>query len=467
MSKKYSSALSMLVSVFFFWGFVAAGNTILIPVFKKSLDLLQWQAQLIEFCFYIAYTVGALIYYFAGKVRGRDVLNTIGYKNGLSLGLLISAIGAFLFMPAASFESFPLMLAGLFIVGLGFSLQQTAANPLALSLGSKETASSRLSMAGGINNVGTTIAPIILSYAIFGNEGTAENTILSLESVKVPYLLLCAAFVLVAIAIKFSKIPDKLTDDDGTINTERLDITKYPNLMLGMLGIFVYVGVEVSTAANLSEYLKVEYGKPEDQVAPFVSLFWGSLMIGRWAASVGAFNLPKMWENILRVAAPLLAFGLFLAINSIKESTELSIFYPYLIPMAILLIAAHVTSNKPQQQILLFSALGIVSLVIGMFSSGMLSIFGFISVGLFCSTLWPCVFDLSLIGLGKFKSQGSAFLIMMIMGGGVISLFQGYLADESLLGIRHSYWVGVACFAYLAYFGWYMLGRKATDIASA
>ena len=157
-----------------------------------------------------------------------------------------------MFLPAASLESFPLMLTGLFIVGLGFSLQQTAANPLALSLGSKETASSRLSMAGGINNVGTTIAPILLSYAIFGSTGTAENTVLSLASVKTPYLILCAAFVLVAIAIRFSKIPDQLTDDDGSISTERLDITKHPNLILGMIGIFVYVGVEVSTAANLS-----------------------------------------------------------------------------------------------------------------------------------------------------------------------------------------------------------------------
>jgi FHS family L-fucose permease-like MFS transporter len=460
MQRNYSSALAMLVSVFFFWGFVAAGNTILIPVFKKSLDLQQWQAQMIEFCFYVAYTVGALIYYFIGRARGRDVLNQIGYKKGLSLGLLISAFGAFLFLPAASLESFPLMLTGLFIVGLGFSLQQTAANPLALSLGSKETASSRLSMAGGINNVGTTVAPILLSYAIFGSTGTAENTVLSLSSVKVPYLILCAAFILVAIAIRFSKIPDQLTDDDGSITSERLNISKYPNLWLGMIAIFVYVGVEVSTAANLSEYLKVEYGKSEDLVAPFISLFWGSLMIGRWAASVGAFNVSKSMENVLRVIAPLLAFGLFLAINSLKTSTDISIFYPYLIPMAVLLVAAHITSNKPQFQLLLFSFLGIASLLIGMFTTGMWSIFGFISVGLFCSTLWPCIFDLSLLSLGKFKGQGSAFLIMMIMGGGIVSLFQGYLSDESLLGIRHSYWVGVVCFAYLAYYGMYMYKRR-------
>ena len=127
--------------------------------------------------------------------------------------------------------------------------------------------------------------------------------------------------------------------------------------------------------------------------------------------------------------------------------------------MAVLLIAAHITSNKPAFQLQLFSGLGILSLFIGMFTTGMLSIFGFMSVGLFCSTLWPCVFDLATSGLGKFKSQGSAFLIMMIMGGGFVSVFQGYLSDESLLGIRNSYWVGVACFAYLAYYGRYMMRR--------
>ena len=457
----------MLVSVFFFWGFVAAGNTILIPVFKKSLDLQQWQAQLIEFCFYIAYTVGALIYYFIGRARGKDVLNTIGYKNGLSLGLLISALGAFLFLPAASYESFPLMLTGLFIVGLGFSLQQTAANPLAISLGSKETGSSRLSMAGGINNVGTTIAPVLLSYAIFGSEGTAANTTLSLESVKMPYLILCAAFIVVAIAIKFSKIPDNLGDKQEDSDNERLNILNFPSLWMGMIGIFVYVGVEVSTAANLSEYLKLEFGKSEDMVAPFISLFWGSLMIGRWAASVGAFNVSIRTENMLRVIAPLLAFGLFLAINSLKASNDISIFYPYLIPIAVLLVSAHITSNKPDKQLMLFGVLGIISLLIGMFGSGMLSIFGFISVGLFCSTLWPCVFDLATSGLGKFKSQGSAFLIMMIMGGGVVSVFQGYLADDNLLGIRNSYWVGVVCFIYLAYYGFYMSKKTKEQAAVA
>src|SRR6476619_4668264 len=160
---------SVLISVFFFWGFVAASNDILIPVFKEKLHLEQWQSQMISFAFYVAYTVGSIIYYTISRSRGEDVLNKIGYKNGIALGLLISAAGTLLFYPAAQTASFPLMITGLFIVGLGFSLQQTAANPLAIVMGDPKTGAQRLSMAGGINNFGTTIGPLLVSYTIFGS----------------------------------------------------------------------------------------------------------------------------------------------------------------------------------------------------------------------------------------------------------------------------------------------------------
>src|ERR1039457_2411060 len=132
------SALITLISVFFFWGFVAASNDILIPVFKEKLNLEQWQSQMISFAFYVAYTVGSIIYYLISKISGSDILNRIGYKNGIALGLVVSACGTLLFIPAANNVSFPLMISGLFIVGLGFSLQQTAANPLAIVMGSQE-----------------------------------------------------------------------------------------------------------------------------------------------------------------------------------------------------------------------------------------------------------------------------------------------------------------------------------------
>ena len=158
-----------LVTVFFFWGFVAASNDILIPVFKKAFNLTQGQSQLVSVAFYVAYTVGSLIYMFISKAIKQDVVNKIGYKNGLIVGLLISASGTLLFYPAANMGSFPLMISGLFILGLGFSLQQIVANPLAIEVGPTETGSQRLTMAGGINNLGTTIGPLIVAFAIFGS----------------------------------------------------------------------------------------------------------------------------------------------------------------------------------------------------------------------------------------------------------------------------------------------------------
>ena len=190
-----------LVTVFFFWGFVAASNDILIPVFKKAFDLTQGQSQLVSVAFYIAYTVGSIIYMLISLAIGKDLVNKIGYKNGLALGLTISALGTLLFYPAANLHSFPLMLGGLFTVALGFSLQQTVANPLAIALGPITTGSQRLTLAGGINNLGTTIGPLIVSFAIFGS-AVSENTEMSIESVKIPYLVLGVAFLAVAILLK-------------------------------------------------------------------------------------------------------------------------------------------------------------------------------------------------------------------------------------------------------------------------
>src|ERR1041384_4558117 len=200
---------SILISVFFFWGFVAASNDILIPVFKEKLNLEQWQSQLISVAFYIAYTVGSIIYFLISKISGGDILNKIGYKNGIAFGLVFSALGTLLFYPAANTSSFGLMISGLFVVGLGFSLQQTAANPLVINIGDPKKGSQRLSLAGGINNVGTTIGPVIVSLAIFGTLAAGAK-LQNLESVKTPYLILGLAFVLVAIIFKFSSLPNHL-----------------------------------------------------------------------------------------------------------------------------------------------------------------------------------------------------------------------------------------------------------------
>src|SRR6478672_12539961 len=205
------TALPTLISVFFFWGFVAAINDILIPVFKEKLNLEQWQSQMISFAFYVAYTVGSIIYYLVSKLSGGDILNRMGYKNGIALGLVISACGTLLFYPAAQTASFALMITGLFIVGLGFSLQQTAANPLAIVMGDPKTGQQRLSMAGGVNNFGTTIGPVLVSLAIFGSVAAVGGAakVADIGAVKTPYLILGALFLLVAVIFKISSVPNK------------------------------------------------------------------------------------------------------------------------------------------------------------------------------------------------------------------------------------------------------------------
>lgn len=463
------SQFGVLISVFFFWGFVAASNDILIPVFKEKLNLEQWQSQMISFAFYVAYTVGSIIYYLVSKAGGGDILNRIGYKNGIALGLCISALGTLLFYPAANAASFGLMITGLFIVGLGFSLQQTAANPLAIVMGPRSNASQRLSLAGGVNNFGTTIGPVIVSLAIFGSVA-GGNKVADIGAVKTPYLILGAAFLLAALVFKFSSVPNKIDADDEAAKvstptdvTDRLapaarrGAVNYGQLWLGMIAIFVYVGVEVSTASNLPEFMKQHVRTadglpfPTESIAPYVSLFWASLMIGRWTSSVGAFGFSKGTESVMRFVMPYIAFGVFLAVNKIARH-DVTPFYVYAAVIVALIIGDLLSRGNPARQLLLFSLMGITALVVGMLADGMVSVYAFISVGLFCSTLWPCIFTLAIAGLGKHTNEGSSLLIMMIMGGGVISLLQGYVADEGLLGIQWSYLVGVLCFAYLAFY---------------
>ena len=455
------SQFLVLITVFFFWGFVAASNDILIPVFKNAFHLSQAQSQYVAVAFYVAYTVGSIIYFLTSKAIGADVLNRIGYKNGICLGLLISAMGSLLFYPAANAGSFGLMLSGLFIVGLGFSLQQIAANPLAIVMGDPATGAQRLTMAGGINNFGTTIGPLLVSFAIFGSV-SAGGTEASIESVKTPYLVLGAAFVLVAIFLKFSSVPNQI-DLDGLAAEEAEDASKlvhkksafaYPQLVLGMVAIFVYVAVEVSTIANLPAYLEL----PADQgglgietalIAPFVSLYWASLMIGRWAGAAGAFEVRMNTKRMLTVLLPYLAFGVFLAVNAIARH-EISHFFLYAFVIVLMIVATFASRGNPARMLLIFSLCGIAALLVGMFTTGMTSVVAFISVGLFCSTMWPCIFALAITGLGRNTNQGSSLLIMMIMGGGLVSWAQGALADK--VGIHYSFVVGVACFVYLAFY---------------
>lgn len=463
MKNKLNVAFYTLVCVFFFWGFVAASNDILIPVLKEHLNLTQGQSQLISFAFYIAYTVGSLLYYFISKITGQDLVNRIGYKNALVYGLVISAIGTLFFYPAAETGSFLLMIIGLFIVGLGFSLQQTVANPLAILLGDKSLGAQRLSFAGGINNFGSIIGPAIVSFAIFGHlvkDSYASEA--DISSVKIPYLILGACFLLVALLFKYSSIPNTIIEEksEENIKDDKKSALKYPQLWLGMIAIFMYVGVEVATAANLPEYMKVHLNYSTEAVTPFVSLYWASLMIGRWTAAMSVIKLTKWKNTAIKLVMPFVAYAVFLFIT-VQFGYDVSAFKYYPILIVVLICTEFLSQNNPQKQLALYSFMGILALLIGVFSEGMVAVYAFMSVGLFCSTLWPCIYALALTNLGKNTSQGSMFLIMMIMGGGVISLIQGSISEIPSIGIQMSYFVGVFCFAYLAFYAiWYQVNKK-------
>ncbi|MCH1909801.1 MULTISPECIES: MFS transporter [Stenotrophomonas] len=450
------SQFGVLITVFFFWGFVAASNDILIPVFQKAFNLSHAQSQLVSFAFYIAYTVGSLAYFGVSRLAGQDLLNRIGYRNGICLGLLVSALGTLLFYPAANSGSFVLMLSGLFIVGLGFSLQQIAANPLAIVMGNPATGAQRLTLAGGVNNFGTTIGPLLVSVAIFGSVASG-NTEASIESVKMPYLVLGAAFVLVALFLKFSSVPNHI-DLEGVARSEAQDTASlahrssafaYPQLLLGMLAIFLYVGVEVSTGAHLPAYMREHLGVDTAAVAPYVSLYWASLMIGRWTGAAGAFEIAGGARRMLTLVLPFVAFGVFLAVNAALRH-EVAQFYGYAGVIVVMIAATLLSRGNPARMLLYFALCGIAALLVGMASDGRTSAMAFISSGLFCSTMWPCVFALAIAGLGRHTNQGSSLLVMMIMGGALVPLLQGVLADTA--GIHMSFWVGVACFAYLAFY---------------
>ncbi len=533
------SALTTLVTVFFFWGFIAASNGVFIPFCKTYFNIDQFQSQLVDFAFYGAYYIGALLLFILSSTIKRDILNSLGYKSGIVYGLIISALGAIVMYfvvngaQQGQTEVFYLVLLALFIVGLGFSLQQTAANPFAIALGEPSKASHRLNLAGGINSFGTTIGPIVIAFIIFGStplsgdelNAMITNNEIKLTTVQALYLGVGISFLLAAALFHFSKkLPQAKADSTfetankalntliiltviiatcftlifmtytgNEITTEALEhkrlillfisllsviaciwiaysnaskkpygwgAMKYPQLVLGMLAIFTYVGVEVTIQSNLGELLKAVSDKANNlnalklpvmndaEIAPFISLYWGGLMIGRWVGAITVFNPSKGLKKWLLIIVPYVALGVILLVNYGKYTgTEILLFS---ICVAVQIGGFFLAKDKPVATLKIFSALGILGMLIGVFASGQLALFALLSGGLFCSIMWPGIFALSIAGLGKYTSQGSAFLIMMILGGAIIPPVQGKLAD--VFGIQPSYWIAVLCFVYLLFY---------------
>lgn len=571
-------SLPILISVFFFWGFIAAGNGIFIPFCKKHFDLDQFQSQLIDFAFYGAYYLGALALFIISSIRGKEIMNHWGYKTGIIYGLLISVAGAVLMLLGFNFGGFAGILIALFVIGLGFSLQQTSANPFALALGEPKTGAHRLNLAGGVNSFGTTIGPIAVALALFGKAKADESDIINttLGSMNLLYLAVGILFLVAALLFYFSKkLPNPKSDatfekspkalttlitltltlvtifgivfstygtkeayrieelnkqnavyldsvkvlkklpvvDTIDINREsikELEATiasnsseiktlnaplekkrmilltsaflavisillfaciapskkpegwgamRYPQLVLGMLAIFIYVGVEVTIQSNLGELLRQpEFGSiPKENLSPYISMYWGSLMIGRWAGAITVFKLGKWLKNILFIIVPYLAFGTVMGTNIIVGN-DFSPLYAYAGIVAFQIVGFFLGKEKPRLTLMIFGVMGLSAMMVGLLTEGQIATYAFLSGGLFCSIMWPCIFSLSTTGLGKYTSQGSSFLIMMILGGAIIPPLQGKLSDIPAIGIHNSYWIAVICFAYLAFYAFLVKG---------
>jgi MFS transporter, FHS family, L-fucose permease len=408
--KKYTLALVVLTSLFFMWGFLTCLNDIIIPHLKAVFELNYAKVMLIQFSFFTAYFIVSL--------PSGMLVEKVGYKNGIIIGLLIAGIGCVLFYPAASERSFNIFLGALFVLASGITLLQVAANPYVAILGKPETASSRLTLTQAFNSLGTTIAPIFGSIVILSVAVKSPGELMAMTaqqvdayraaeagSVQVPYIALAAALVLVAVLIAITKLPkveaSSVQSASGDSHDHRhASAWHYRHLVLGAVGIFVYVGGEVAIGSFLVNYISQPSigGMDIAEAGKFVSFYWGGAMVGRFAGSV-----------IMR----------------------------YINPGKVLTVHA---------------AAVMVLVVTAMITTGHVSMWAILAVGLFNSIMFPTIFTLAIDGLGKHTGQASGILCMAIVGGAIVPVVQGFLADS--IGIQHAFILPVLCYAYVAFYGW-------------
>jgi FHS family L-fucose permease-like MFS transporter len=288
-----------------------------------------------------------------------------------------------------------------------------------------------------------------------------QGNTLSIENLKTPYVALAIVLLALAVligAIRMPTIKNEALQSDtegNAMTTKRRSVFSYPQLVLGMLAIFIYVGTEVTIQSNLGALLELKDIKGIDhtQVDKYISLYWGSLMIGRISGSLSTFNLKKSIYNVLSVLVPFMVFGIVLFFNALRGTVvnDLSI---YALWIGLFIVVKFIGQEKPAKTLLLFSLAAMLFMAVGLFTHGDIALFSFLSGGLFCSVMWPCIFNLAIAGLGKYTNQGSSLLIMMILGGAILPPLQGTLADS--VGIHPSYWVPLVGFGYLAWYGFFV-----------
>ncbi len=438
-SKKYTAAFVSLTFLFFMWGFMTVLNDILIPYLKQAFDLNHTKAMLVQFAFFTSYFVGSLIYFIISVLKG-DPINKIGYKKGIIIGLLISGTGALLFYPAAQFQIYGFFLSALFVMGLGFTMLQIAANPYVAILGPQKSASSRLNLAQGFNSLGTTIAPVLGGYLIF----TFFKDSTGSDAVKIPYLIFAFIFFLMAIAIRFTPLPRFTNPEEVAPGFGALS---YRQLVFGMIAIFMYVGGEVSIGSMLISYLKLpEIGGLNDAKASvFVAIYWGGQMIGRFLGAVSLSSTRTNMKYMIMISISALAF-VIIGITTNFDSALI-----YLIFLVINLLGFFIGKSMPHRTLYIFAIINIIFLSIALTSSGETALWTIIGIGLFNSIMWSNIFTLAISGLGKYTSQGSSLLVMMILGGALLPLLMGLIADS--YGVHMSFIIPVFSYIYIAFYG--------------
>ncbi|MFT5758838.1 MAG: FHS family L-fucose permease-like MFS transporter [Alteromonadaceae bacterium] len=389
---EYRFALVSLTSLFFMWGFITCLNDILIPHLKGVFDLSYTQAMLIQFCFFGAY--------FVVSIPAGRLVKKMGFQKGIVIGLIIAALGCLMFYPAASENNYVLFLLALFVLASGITLLQVSANPYVSLLGDAKTASSRLTMTQAFNSLGTTIAPFFGAFLILDHASQAITSANDASAVQAPYLLLAAMLLALAALFAWLKLPhlDVEVSSTEVSNQQNENIWQHRHLVLGAVGIFVYVGAEVSIGSFLVSFLSEPHiaGLAETSAAKYIAYYWGGAMVGRF---IGAAVMQKIAAN------KVLGFNAFAAMTCI---------------------------------------------LIAIFTSGSIAMWAILLVGLFNSIMFPTIFSLALTGVGKCTSQGSGLLCLAIVGGAILPLIQGVIADS--MGVQLSFFFPIGCYCFIAYY---------------
>lgn len=450
-SQSYLGPLFIVTLLFFMWGFITCMNDILIPHLQEVFTLQNWQAMLVQTAFFGAYFIISLAYYIFSVSKG-DPIGRIGYKNGIIIGLMVAAVGCVLFYPAASLESYGFFLFALFVLASGITILQIAANPYVTILGNPSGASSRLNMTQAFNSLGTTIAPIIGGYLIFGAVG--ESNITS-ESVKMPYIGLAVTLLLIALIFRLFKLPE--IDTEEVVVGEKGGALRYKHLVLGIIAIFCYVGGEVTVGSNLINFAKLPEiaGLNETQASHYLALFWGGAMVGRFFGAVALAEFKNNLNRFLIIGGiTLLAF---VTLFNLYE-TEIALYATgfILLNIVVLVLGRFI----PNRTLWLFGITVIGLLIAGIVLEGKPALWPIVSIGLFNSIMFPTIFSLAIKGLGKFTAQGSSLLVMAIVGGALITPAQGFVAD--ILSVQLSFIVPLICYLYITFYG--LKGYKTEEL---